>query len=512
MIDILELIKHREAILERAVNIGIASLSICVPLSPSPDAQVFLVNFSSHSEEAKIKNFVQFIKELTKYEQEIFLLNQKTLEGLIPSQADEIQPSFYRVLNSAKNLMALDSRPQAEQLREQLLKAESMLDRLPEPLLYNIASCLDFKSLAILAQVSKKYYKIAQPSIINKKIEKAIQKYQKDITSDEAALFAMTELGLTDKLAAKLREGVNVNAKLYLDKKNDIYVTPVHIAAYSGHKSCLTLLLNHGAILKPQQPCQYYLSPLHYAATAGRYDCLQFLLDQGIPIDQQSTISCPFGWNWTALQMAANSGYTECVSLLIQAGADINFKDPDGYQAIHRACMAQSVATLDLLLKKGANPDAVNSDDVTPLQIIVQKNNVECLQCLLKYPISTANQPSTFNQNLLPLQIAIIDKPITIAKILLEYDSQLVNGAYLINSETFVHPLYPTPMHIAVECENLEAVELLLEYKADTTIKSHFKKTALDLAKEKNYQAIIEAIEKYNDSNHQPYKKIKLTM
>lgn len=64
-----------------------------------------------------------------------------------------------------------------------------------------------------------------------------------------------------------------------------------------------------------------------------------------------------------------------------------------------------------------------------------------------------------------------------------------------INSQARPHGW--TPLHYAAFHDRIACVECLISYDADTTIKDKHGKTALDLAKQKDYFLIVEIIEKH---------------
>ena len=64
---------------------------------------------------------------------------------------------------------------------------------------------------------------------------------------------------------------------------------------------------------------------------------------------------------------AANRDPVEAMKLLINAGANVNGKSPDGSTLLHQAVTAKQVPVIKLLVEKGAKLDAVNKDNLTPL-------------------------------------------------------------------------------------------------------------------------------------------------
>jgi len=58
--------------------------------------------------------------------------------------------------------------------------------------------------------------------------------------------------------------------------------------------------------------------------------------------------------------------------LLIENNADVNCKDPAGYSALHLCAEKGNLEILDILLKKGADPNYV-CEGKTPLQLSYEK-------------------------------------------------------------------------------------------------------------------------------------------
>lgn len=69
---------------------------------------------------------------------------------------------------------------------------------------------------------------------------------------------------------------------------------------------------------------------------------------------------------------AAACNLTDCVSLLCTGGADINIRDLDGNTALHYANAYGSIAAAAVLEGKGADNTALNSNQLTPDDIIGQ--------------------------------------------------------------------------------------------------------------------------------------------
>lgn len=81
------------------------------------------------------------------------------------------------------------------------------------------------------------------------------------------------------------------------------------------------------------------VNELCMAAANGNTATVQQLLDDGVPVD-----ACEKRTGWTALHWAASTGETECAALLLERGADVNAPDSDGLTPLDLATLMQLLA------------------------------------------------------------------------------------------------------------------------------------------------------------------------
>lgn len=146
-------------------------------------------------------------------------------------------------------------------------------------------------------------------------------------------------------------------------------------------------------------------TPLYYAALKGaRAEVVKWLIDKGAKVDQTVEIKDP-PQSVTPLYVAATWGYYDTCKILINAGADVNFKvDENGGKSTplsiailssNFTCSIKKKETFDeskkryftviqLLLENGAE---VNGDyfGTLPLSIAVQKLNPEIVALCLRH-------------------------------------------------------------------------------------------------------------------------------
>ena len=96
--------------------------------------------------------------------------------------------------------------------------------------------------------------------------------------------------------------------------------------------------------------------------------------------------------SWSPLQGAACNGKTECVRLLIEAGANVNARSCNQSTALH--CSAEDGYTeiVALLLKAKAEPNLKDSKGKTPLDFAIWNNHKEVIDLLKKYNAKTGKE------------------------------------------------------------------------------------------------------------------------
>jgi len=80
----------------------------------------------------------------------------------------------------------------------------------------------------------------------------------------------------------------------------------------------------------------------------------------------------------TALQIAAAWDKPEIIKLLLNQQVDMELKDVHGYTALLDACSNQSLASLEILLKVGADIEACTNERKTPLHLSTAHENIKC--------------------------------------------------------------------------------------------------------------------------------------
>lgn len=135
-------------------------------------------------------------------------------------------------------------------------------------------------------------------------------------------------------------------------------------------------------------------TPLMVAANRGALKLVNHLLSVGANINAQSEggftalMLAIIGYNemnrLRKLEHDSSDPSMEVIKALIAAGADVNIATDGGNTAIQEAALQGNVAITKLLIEKGANVNAVNQWNETPLFICgLAKGSAEVAQLLL---------------------------------------------------------------------------------------------------------------------------------
>ena len=194
-------------------------------------------------------------------------------------------------------------------------------------------------------------------------------------SGDTALHFALRQ-NFNDVAEYLIKKKANVNVK----NKNN--VTPFFEAMMQGNYELMELLLDKGA--------EKESGAIFYAVQKNDLKLVDFLLDNKFPANVQEA----GGKGNTPLHIAAENKNIEIIKLLLKKKIDINYKNSDGNTALHIAAdsfeykntslnivrdynfrlredslLAGKAETVDLLLKKGADPAIKNESGKTALQL-----------------------------------------------------------------------------------------------------------------------------------------------
>ncbi|CAM9577046.1 unnamed protein product [Ectocarpus sp. 6 AP-2014] len=142
------------------------------------------------------------------------------------------------------------------------------------------------------------------------------------------------------------------------------------------------------------------LSPLMIALLTHQARLARYLLSRGANVSQEENNGR------TALMVAADGGYLDITTLLVDAGAAVDTADTDGKKtALHLAVEGKHPEVVKFLLEANANPSARVRDGRTPLNAACWIGDVRTIDLLVS--AGSDPQASTKGTNkMVPLDFA----------------------------------------------------------------------------------------------------------
>ena len=176
----------------------------------------------------------------------------------------------------------------------------------------------------------------------------------------------------------------------------------------------------------------------------------------------------------TALHLAAEDDFSDCVKLLIEAGANVNARNGDDQTPLHVACLSQSIETVELLIKHGADVKAIYRDGRTALHasIVKETSSWDCTRILLECKVDV-NQADNFGYT--PLHLAALNEFSTCAFMLIEFGADITartNGgvtamSFIVRRTPEVIPKYLAKFDTSIRVNEHEIGDVDCEIKLD---------------------------------------------
>lgn len=161
-----------------------------------------------------------------------------------------------------------------------------------------------------------------------------------------------------------------------INTQDTIGRTALSMAAERSEFTHLSGLLAYGA---DHELASYSLqTPLRYAAAAKSPECIRLLLEAGAEVD------CLTDWDQTPLHLAA--AYTKDArhaTLLLDAGANPNFRDRDGMTPLAWTAISNNAPIASVLLDRGADAHDPDLQGSSTLQQCIRSNRHEILRLLV---------------------------------------------------------------------------------------------------------------------------------
>lgn len=279
-----------------------------------------------------------------------------------------------------------------------------------------------------------------------------------------------------------LAYGADVNAR------DAFSMSPLHYAARSGNIEVAKVLLNHKADVNARE--NYNSTPLHIAAWNGNTEFARLLIGKGANVNAQDKFGSPLiaaieehrDMVELLLKSKADvriknpdgfapihlSGNKDISQLLFAYGAKLDTVGYQGRTPLHQAAMRHRNDILEWLCMKGAQVNAIDSDSLTPLMSaisqhgnteVARRESMKTIRILLRYG-ADVNYRNRDGRTI--LHDAVGDGREDLVDILLKY------GASINAKDKYGY----TPLHWSVSSKNKKMVELLVNRGADVNARN----------------------------------------
>jgi len=312
-------------------------------------------------------------------------------------------------------------------------------------------------------------------------------------TLHRSLLLHAASLGRAEIVASLIRGGAHPTST------NSSGATALHLAIMGMHLDTVRTLLALGA--DPKARDKRGLTPLMWAADLGFDQSISVLIEGRAGVDAITAT----GLN--ALTIAVTKGHVKTVQALLEKGAKVNGDalrqiralqglrhQPEGYGSPAARHLSQKTKTDGLELIRSAFTDILEIKSLTldesaletarsrlPLYCAVVKGHVEIAEALLK---AGAQVDSMDNQGTSMLTHAAMDGRIELVELLCRY------GANVNTQNCFGI----TPLMAAALRNHDKVIGCLLQNKANSTIQDQESQTALELAASSGHVEAVHAL------------------
>ncbi|XP_065075157.1 uncharacterized protein LOC135698934 [Ochlerotatus camptorhynchus] len=251
--------------------------------------------------------------------------------------------------------------------------------------------------------------------------------------------------------------------------------TSLHLAARFGHMSIVVQLTTHAADLNAQDYAG--ITPLHLAIANGHVEIVKHLIVDGL-VD----VTLPNKAGTAPLHVAAESGQTVTVQLLLNRQVDAGVKNYSGYTPLHLAAQKGHADIVRLLVERASADANALAGTETPLSLAASAGCTE----IVRYFINHLAEVNSLDKHVAKaFWVAVQSGHTDIFKLLLNQSAD-VNA----KQET----LEITPLHIAASHGFIDIVEVLLDHSAEVDARDMDDATPLMLASDQGHNEVVKLL------------------
>ena len=230
-----------------------------------------------------------------------------------------------------------------------------------------------------------------------------------------------------------------------IEIKDRMRRTPMHLAAYFGNLDAVRFFIENKSAVNALNVRG--MTALHLAVLSNHADIVKLLIDEGA--DPYIVISN----NETVMHIAASEGCLQALEELLkhESWSLIEKEDDKGETPLHKATQGNpKFEIVDLLINKGANPNAKNEFGYTPLHWAAKFGHLESLKKLVI--TGDINAKGEYDRTL--LHMSVYNRQISVTEFLIQQGLD-------INAQLTTEDCCKTVLHYAVTLESEEMTTLL---------------------------------------------------
>eukprot|EP00053_Salpingoeca_punica_P017500 m.168721 g.168721 ORF g.168721 m.168721 type:complete len:676 (-) comp17223_c0_seq1:386-2413(-) len=242
---------------------------------------------------------------------------------------------------------------------------------------------------------------------------------------------------------------------------------------------------------------------------------------------QEVKLECRDETGSTPLILAALGGHVEAVECLIVYGANLNAKDSNGNTALHMAAWQErkrSNEVIEILLRNGADTNAVNTKLCTPLHNACQNGQTYIVMLLLDL---NADCSMVNEEGDTPLTLAVRFDRREVVALLVSHDAELIKETRAVReaAKSGRKEILQTLLDIGIDCNvpdpttgdtaiheacryfRVDTAELLLSYGADPYVQNAAGETPLSIVTAyQDPKMVAKITQLIEDSKHKEIK------